>query len=243
MGQALFTTRRGGVSRGPYASLNLGLAGAQGQPADDPAAVAVNRSRVADQVGVPWDRIRRGRQVHGRRVLSPRRRPPRAGPKPAPLRGAEPLPEADGQATDRHGEAAAVLVADCLPVAVIGSAAVVMLHCGWRGLAAGLVAEGVDALGELGDGPLVALIGPGAGPCCYEVGPDVHAALGGAGAETGGARPIDLKAIAAERLAAAGVSEVHDVALCTICGDPAVFFSHRRDAGVTGRQAGVVWRS
>jgi YfiH family protein len=265
-GQALFTTRRGGVSRGPYASLNLGLIGAHGQPADDPEAVAVNRARVADRVGVPWDRIRRGRQVHGRRVLGPRRGASRAGPsvpragaRVRPAGGLEPLPEADGQVADRLGEAAAVLVADCLPVAVVGPGAVAMLHCGWRGLAAGLVAEGVDALRELGDGPLVALIGPGAGPCCYEVGPEVHAAFAGGaepgsgGAElrsggadlppTGAAPTLDLKAIAAERLAAAGVAEVHDVGLCTICADPALFFSHRRDGGATGRQCGVVWRS
>jgi YfiH family protein len=274
-GRVLFTTRRGGVSRGPYASLNLGLAGADGQPADDPEAVAVNRARLAERVGIPWERIWRGRQVHGNRVLSPRRRAPRSELRPGlargveplaetgvesrPTRGVEPLPEADGHATDRGDEAAAVLVADCLPVALVGPGAVAMLHCGWRGLAAGILAEGVEALRELGDGPLVALIGPGAGPCCYEVGPEVHEALAGgadsgsaeaghvpersAGAVTGAPRTVDLKAFAAERLADAGVSEIHDVGLCTICGDPALFFSHRRDGGVTGRQCGVVWRA
>jgi YfiH family protein len=150
------------------------------------------------------------------------------------------LPEADGHATAERGLAPMVITADCLPIALICQQAVAMVHAGWRGLAAGVVEEGIGALRQLGgDGEIQAAIGPGAGGCCYEVGPGVHAAFG---------RPavrgrIDLKAIAAERLRAAGATEVHDVGLCTICSDPALFFSHRRDQGVTGRQAGVAWRS
>jgi copper oxidase (laccase) domain-containing protein len=83
---------------------------------------------------------------------------------------------------------------------------------------------------------VAAAIGPGAGPCCYEVGDEVRAAFGTSG------RTVDLKAIAAGQLAATGVDEVHDVARCTMC-EPGRFFSHRRDGGVTGRQAGIVWRS
>lgn len=221
-GRALFTTRRGGVSEGAYASLNLGR-----WTDDDPAAVQRNRELVAAAVGVPLDAVAQGRQVHGARV---ERRSAGDGA----------LLESDGQATAAGGLALLVLTADCLPVALIGGHAVAMLHTGWRGLAGGVLEEGVRALRELGDdGPLRAAIGPGAGGCCYEVGPEVHAAFGGAPA-TG---TIDLKQIARERLQAAGVAEVHDAGICTLCTEPGLFFSHRRDGGVTGRQAGVTWRS
>jgi polyphenol oxidase len=131
-----------------------------------------------------------------------------------------------------------VLTADCLPVALGCPRAVAMLHAGWRGLAAGVLEQGVSALAELaGSQPIAAVIGPGAGACCYEVGQEVHAAL------TGEARAgrIDLRAIARRRLLAAGVAEVRDAAICTICD--ARFFSHRRDGAVAGRQAGVAWLS
>jgi polyphenol oxidase len=82
-----------------------------------------------------------------------------------------------------------------------------------------------------------AAIGPGAGGCCYAVGADVASVFG---VDAG---LVDLKTIARERLRAAGVREIHDVGLCTICSDPELFFSHRRDGGVTGRQAGIAWRS
>jgi YfiH family protein len=221
-GRALFTTRRGGVSVGPYASLNLGR-----WTEDDADAVRVNRERVAALVGVPLECVVQGRQVHGSRVE-----------RRADADGA--AREADGQATAERGLAALVLTADCLPVAVVGTKAVAMLHAGWRGLAEGVLEEGVQALRELGDdGALQAAIGPGAGGCCYEVGPEVHAVFGHE-AQRG---PIDLKAIAAGRLTAAGVERVHDVGICTLCSDPELFFSHRRDGGLTGRQAGIAWRS
>jgi YfiH family protein len=221
-GRALFTTRRGGVSEGAYASLNLGR-----WTDDDPDAVRANRERIADAIDVPLEAVVQGRQVHGSRVER------RARPDGA-------LNEADGQATATAGLAALVLTADCLAVALIAANAVAMLHAGWRGLAGGVLEEGVAAVRELdADGAIHAAIGPGAGGCCYEVGPVVHLAFG---------RPlqtatIDLKAIARERLEAAGVQEVHDAGLCTICSDPSLFFSHRRDGGVTGRQAGIAWRS
>jgi polyphenol oxidase len=182
---------------------------------------------VADTIGVPVDAVVQGRQVHGSGV---ERRTSADGP----------LIEADGQATAVRGLAALVLTADCLPIALIAPQAVAMLHAGWRGLAAGVVEEGVSAIRELaGGGELQAAIGPGAGGCCYEAGSEVHQAFGQPAAHA----RIDLKTIAAERLTAAGVSEIHDVRLCTICSDPTLFFSHRRDGGVTGRQAGVAWRS
>lgn len=221
-GRALFTTRRGGVSEGAYASLNLGR-----WTEDDADAVDRNRQIVADLVGVPLDAVVQGRQVHGSRVE-----------RRATAGGA--LSEADGQATAARELAALVLTADCLPVAVIGEHAVAMLHAGWRGLADGVLEEGVEALRELGDaGALHAAIGPGAGGCCYEVGAEVHAAFGYE-ARRG---KVDLKEIGRERLEAAGVEQVHDVGICTMCSDPKLFFSHRRDGGITGRQAGVAWRS
>lgn len=211
--QVRFTTRRGGVSTGPYASLNLGP-----WTADDPGAVAANQERLRAGLGLRW--LSLGRQVHGADVVD-------AGDGG----------DADGRVTREHGTGVMVLTADCLPVALAGGDGVAMIHAGWRGLAAGILEAGVAALG----GDVAAAIGPGAGGCCYEVGPEVHAAFGEDGPD--GARPIDLKAIAAARLRAAGVATVHDCGLCTICGDPDLFFSHRRDAGVTGRQGGVAWRS
>jgi YfiH family protein len=221
-GRALFTTRRGGVSEGAYASLNLGR-----WTDDDADAVHANRERVAALVGVSLDAVVQGRQVHGSRV---ERR----------ATGDGATEEADGQATATLGLAALVLTADCLPIALIAEGAVAMVHAGWRGLADGVVENGVEAVRELAGGSEIrAAIGPGAGGCCYEVGPEVHQAFGH-DARRG---TIDLEAIAAGRLRAAGVSEVHDVGICTMCSDRELFFSHRRDDGLTGRQAGIAWRS
>ena len=97
-----------------------------------------------------------------------------------------------------------------------------------------------DVTLEVAGGELTAAIGPGAGPCCYEVGDEVHEAFAGLPAAHH-ARRLDLKAIARARLQEAGVGEVQDLGLCTICADPGLLFSHRRDRGVTGRQAGVAW--
>jgi purine-nucleoside/S-methyl-5'-thioadenosine phosphorylase / adenosine deaminase len=231
---AMFTTRRGGFSEGPYRSLNLGRL-----TDDEPEAVQRNRARVHDEVGVPPALIR---QIHGttvRRIAAL----PVAGMMPLPDEGLE-LPEADGQATPLREVAPMVMTADCLPIALAGEGAVAMLHAGWRGLAAGIVAEGVRAVRELGgDGPLEAAIGPGAGGCCYEVGEDVHREFAGYDGRARRGRNLDLKAIAREQLEAAGVRTVHDVGLCTICSDETLFFSHRRDRGVTGRQAGLAWLS
>ena len=227
-GRVLFTTRRGGVSRPPYDTLNLGLF-----TDDDPAAVSENRDWLATRIGVPRGRTLQGRQVHGPHVRRVRELPdPAAGPE-----------DADGQATAIHGAAAIVLTADCLPIALVAAEAVAIVHAGWRGLAAGVLAEAVAALHELGAaGEIRAAIGPGAGPCCYESGLEVHAAFEryGPGARRGD--NADLKFIARRQLEHAGVGEIHDVGLCTLCAPDGLFFSHRRDGGLTGRQAGVVWR-
>jgi polyphenol oxidase len=230
--QVLFTTRRGGFSEGPFASLNLGRL-----TADRPEAVQRNRARLQAEVGHAPAYVR---QVHGtvvRRIEAL----PVEGLAPLPDEGVE-LPEADGQATPLPDVAPMVLTADCLPIAIAGENAVTMVHAGWRGLAGGIVAEGVRAVRELGaEGPLEAAIGPGAGGCCYEVGEEVHREFAAYGDEVRRGRNVDLKAIARRQLERAGVRTVHDVDLCTICSDPSLFFSHRRDRGVTGRQAGLAW--
>jgi len=92
-------------------------------------------------------------------------------------------------------------------------------------------------------GPIAAAVGPGAGGCCYEVGEEVHEQFARYGADVRRGRRLDLKLVLRRALGAHDVTDVHDVGLCTMCADPELFFSHRRDGGVTGRQAGVVWRS
>jgi polyphenol oxidase len=111
-----------------------------------------------------------------------------------------------------------------------------MLHCGWRGLARGVV-ENALTLFEI---PPVAVVGPGIGKCCYEVGAGVLDAFADV-ADAADGRMLDLRRVAEARLRAAGVDGVEHVDLCTSCRAD-LFFSHRRDEGVTGRQCGVVWR-
>jgi YfiH family protein len=202
------------------------------------------RERLRTQLGLR--RLARGYQVHGTTV----RRIHNDADVPAPDTDAAQSPvEADGQAACIPRIGVMALAADCLPVALGGAGAVAMVHAGWRGLAAGVLEEGVLALRTLGvEGDIAAIVGPGAGPCCYEVGPEVHAAFASKAlaaepsildsAEAGGS-PIDLRAIACERLHAAGVADVQDVTLCTICD--ARFYSHRRESTRAGRQAGIAW--
>jgi len=223
----LFTSRHGGVSPKPFDSLNLGRL-----TDDDGANVDANREQLAEAVGLPRERFLYGRQVHGATVR-------RATEPPGEAR---PAADEDGQATALEDTAALVFGADCLPIVLAADGAVAALHGGWRGLAAGVLEEGVAALADLGaGGPVRAYLGPAARGCCYEVGEEVHAVFAGYDARRG-ERNLDLAAIARTRLAAAGVDAVHDSGLCTMC-EPALFFSHRRDHGLTGRQAGVVWRS
>ena len=148
--------------------------------------------------------------------------------------------EADGVLTGARNLAVGVHVADCLPIAVGGAGGVAMLHAGWRGLAGGVLAEGVRALRALGvDGELEAVIGPGAGGCCYETGDDVRETLRRYRASRG--RLLDLKAVAGAQLREAGVTSVRDLGVCTICGERGRLFSHRRDGPATGRQGGFAW--
>jgi polyphenol oxidase len=214
--RALFTTRAAG-----------NLSTASGERSEHGRAA---RDRLCELLGLRW--LCASRQVHGGDVLRI---------DSAERRGGEALAlDADGHATATAGIGTMVLSADCLPVALAGGRAVAMVHAGWRGLSAGVLEQGVRAVREIGGvrGPLRAAIGPGAGACCYEVGPEVHEALGSGASARG---KIDLRAIARERLLAAGVAEVLEAEACTIC-DPR-FFSHRREGGQAGRQAGIAWRA
>jgi len=191
------------------------------------------RARLRERVGL--SRLARGYQVHGDFVASVAEMPAREAETGE-------LEHADGQATPLPGLGAMVLAADCLPVAIACKGAVAMVHAGWRGLAAGVLENGVRAVRGLGrpdpHEQLVAVLGPCAGPCCYEVGPEVHAALDSSLQERA---PIDLRAIASRRLIDAGVPEVRALGGCTICEER--FFSHRREGAAAGRQAGVAWLS
>ena len=226
--RAAFSTRLGGVSEGPFESLNLGrLTG------DLPDAVRENRHRLAAAIGIDPELVLIGRQVHGAEVVRHDRPPePRAYANPAPG-----LPEADGQATARPDLAPLVFVADCLPVALAGPAGVAMIHCGWRGLAAGIVERGVEEVEAR-----AAAVGPGIGPCCYEVGDEVLAAFERLGADVAEGRMLDLRRVARRLLERAGVEAVEVSEECTSC-QPELFFSHRRDGERTGRQAGLVCRA
>jgi YfiH family protein len=229
-GDVVFSTREGGVSEGPYASLNLGIL-----TDDDQTRVAENRARLAQAAGLSPEAVAMGWQVHGTDVLE-WEGPPSGGGFASP--GAE-LEKVDGHATSAFDVALLVLVADCLPVALASRDRVAMLHCGWRGLAGGIVERALEGFGT--DASVSAAIGPGIGPCHYEVGPEVLEAFADLEGVADG-RMLDLKAVARAKLRAGGVTEVRDVDRCTYC-EPEVFFSHRRDNGVTGRQGGMVWRT
>jgi polyphenol oxidase len=220
-----FSSRNGGTSRGPYRSLNLGAL-----TDDDSTAVAENRRLVAEAARVPGERVAMGWQVHGGDLLE-WTDPPSDGAYPDP--GGKKLPRVDGHTTARAEIGLLVLVADCYPVALSDGKRVAMLHCGWRPLAAGILETAIAAF----DGVPVAAVGPGIGGCCYEVGPEVLAEFEGLDHVADG-RLLDLRAVISQRLERAGVSEVHHLDLCTSC-HPDLFFSHRRDKGVTGRQAGL----
>ena len=185
-------------------------------------SVKESRLPLATALGLSPDRIAIARQVHGADLaFHPRSR--------------DEIPEADGHVVSEPGLSALVFVADCLPVAMVGPGGVAMLHCGWRGLAAGIVARGAEAVGATH-----AAIGPGVGPCCYEVGDEVLGAFAGLGEGVASGRMLDLSEVARHLLRDAGVEGVESAGLCTSC-EGELFFSHRRDAGRTGRQAGLVW--
>jgi polyphenol oxidase len=223
--RAIFSTRQGGVSEGPYSSLNLGFL-----TDDEPDRVTENRARLAVMAGVDAERVVMGWQVHGTDIGewdAPDPQATYADP------GGKELPKLDGHATTVAALGLLVMVADCYPVALSDGTRAAMLHCGWRPLAGGLIEKALARF----DSPPAAAVGPGIGGCCYEVGPevaerfeDVPEALDG--------RMLDLRRVIESKLAASGVGEIEHLDRCTSC-EPDLYFSHRRDRGLTGRQGGL----
>lgn len=211
---AAFTTRVGGASSGPFASWNVSFA-----VGDERECVIANRelaNRAIGRAGASsWGRIK---QVHSDRVL-------RAS-------DGEQLREADGVWTDERDRVVGVNGGDCLPILLVGDRRIAAAHAGWRGLVAGIVEAAVRAVE-----PAQVWIGPGIGPCCYEVDSeraDLIRARFGPDAARG--RFADLWFAAEFAASTAGVPLVRSSRLCTSCHDD-LFFSHRRDRGRTGRQA------
>jgi polyphenol oxidase len=219
-----FATRAGGVSSGPYESLNLGLL-----TADDPANVEENRRRLCDELGADAEGMAMPLQRHGAAVIEARR-------------GERGRREADALWSEEPGQAMLVVTADCLPVALVRAngarPALALVHVGWSGLLAGVVPAAVRALGG---GRVAAAIGPGIGPCCYEVRDDVAAPFRARfGSEIAREGRLDLWSATERELRDAGCDDVERLDLCTFC-HPQLFFSHRRDCGVTGRQGGIAY--
>jgi YfiH family protein len=220
--EVAFSTREGGVSQGPYESLNLGR-----MTGDDVERVDENRRILCAEVGAELDRLALNRQVHSATVH-----------KAEPGARGEP---GDGLWTEESDLALLAMSADCLPIALArvgdGRPGVAVLHAGWRGLLGGIVAEGVRALG----GRVHAAVGPAIGPCCYEVGAEVAEPFAAAfGPYVLRGRNLDLWTAAERSLRDAGVEEVERLDICTRC-NPDLFFSHRRTGEPRGVQ-GVIAR-
>ena len=224
--RALSTTRKGGVSRAPWDSFNLGA-----HVGDDPAAVAANRARLRRELPAEPTWLT---QVHGARCVD----------AAAATSGVE----ADASFTRRRGVVCAVLTADCLPVLLCDekTAVVGIAHAGWRGLAAGVIEATVAAMGEPGT-RLMAWLGPAIGPQAFEVGDEVREVFVGHDpqaadafvASVKGKWLCDIYQLASQRLHALDIRRTTSADSCTV-GDAKQFFSYRRD-GATGRMASLVW--
>jgi len=227
--RSLVTTRRGGVSRGAYASLNLGA-----HVGDDPAQVSENRRRLALSLPAPplWLN-----QKHGLGVVDADR--VAAGHTP---------PEADAALSSTANKVCAVLTADCLPVLFCDHAGSVVAaaHAGWRGLLAGILEKTVGAM-QRQPAELLAYLGPAIGPLAFEVGNEVRTAFVAADPQADAAfKPLpaanwlaNIYLLAQQRLARLGVSTIDGGEYCTVCEEER-FFSYRRD-GTTGRMAALIW--
>jgi YfiH family protein len=238
-----FTTRRGGVSRAPFASLNLGW-----KWGDDEASVLENHRRVCAAAGVTA--MARVSQVHGTQVL-------RIG-RADELRRLSAM-EGDGLCTDEPGVALSVHVADCTPIlmACPRTGACASLHAGWRGTVAGMARAGVETLRrEFGCEPehVRVALGPCIGRCCFEVGPEVvnafvqampDAVARGVVDVMVGAKPhIDLRRFQRLQLQAAGIppENIDASTACTLCDAEGRFYSFRRDGRATGQSIGFIVR-
>ena len=223
--RAAFSTRVGGASEPPYDTLNVAI-----KTGDRHATVVENRRRLATALGIAPENVVMGRQVHGAGL----RRHDRQQDAPVYAEGVPSPDEVDAHATDQPGLVPLVMVADCLPIALTGPGGVAMAHGGWRGLAGGILAKAAESVTAE-----AAAVGPGIGPCCYEVGEEVLAEFSGLDGVARG-RMLDLPAVARALLERAGVGAIESADLCTSC-NPELLFSHRRDGERTGRQAGLAW--
>jgi purine-nucleoside/S-methyl-5'-thioadenosine phosphorylase / adenosine deaminase len=221
--RAFTTTRRGGASAGPYASLNLGA-----HTDDDPAAVCANRAKLRALLPVEPSWLT---QVHGAELV---------------VLPGDPVAEADAALSRTPNTVCAVMTADCLPLLLCDGAGSVVaaVHCGWRGLLAGVIDRALDAMAAE---DLLAWLGPAIGPAAYQIGTELSAQLLRAGRAPAdafvddgpGKQRCDLYRIVRAQLAARGVTRVWGGDRCTHA-EADTFFSHRRD-GATGRQATVIW--
>jgi hypothetical protein len=221
-----FTTRLGGVSRPPYDTMNLGRSSA-----DRPEAVAENRHRVLSSLGLDPGRLVTAGQIHGAAVA--------AADAPGHHDGCDVL------LTRIPGLALAVTGADCLPILLVAPGAVAAAHSGWRGTEAGAPRAALRALLSSSGAPAARVqvyFGPCIRRCCYDVGSEVASRFPEAAVSraNGGLR-LDLAAAARIQLIAEGLpgDAIADTGACTAC-EPALYYSHRRDAGHTGRHWGVV---
>lgn len=179
------------------------------------------RLRISNQLGIPsaWASMR---QVHGDIVIT--------------VGESGVAGDGDGLVTESHGLPLAIAIADCLPVVIEGDQSVALVHAGWRGVAAEVIGSGLEAMRSLGDTPRRAAIGPSIGPCCFEVGDEVVAAIGGFATKTNaGTQSVDLWSAAAAQLAGLNVWRSD---ICTFA-EPA-YRSYRRDA-TSDRQVAVAW--
>ncbi len=228
--EVAFSTRVGGVSEGAFESLNLGIL-----TGDEPDRVIENRTRLCHEAGVEPARATMLWQQHGAEVV-------KATADRGVLTAGFDHPPGDALWSDERGIGMMLITADCLPVALARSngaePALAVLHVGWRGLIAGIIEA---AAGALEGGQPAAVIGPGIGPCCYEVGEEVAAPFRARfGDEVMHGKNLDLYSATEQALSAAGCGPVERVEMCTSC-HPDLFFSHRRDGVATGRQ-GVIAR-
>lgn len=223
--KALQTTRRGGLSKPPFDTLNLG-----DHVGDDPMSVAANRQALSSYV--PSEPVWL-KQVHGIQVID-------AG-------AAGCLPEADAAYATTHEAVCCIMTADCLPILVCDDAGTIVaaIHAGWRGLLNGVIEQTIAAM-QVRPSGLMAWLGPAIGPAAFEVGDDVRDAFLQRNSETDAAFTqngskwlADIYLLARQRLAGCGITRAYGGEFCTFA-DPQRFFSYRRE-GMTGRMASMIW--